>query len=145
MKLLLQNTALGLVPLYDSDLDEKRKLKVGQVYQADIKVVRNINFHRKMWAMLNTAWALLPEKTQNGFRTFEGFRAYLLVAAGFYDTYFSPRLKEFVEVPKSMSFASMDEAEFSDCYEAIKNVIWSILSSRVNITQEMFETYLANF
>lgn len=145
MKLLLQNTALGLVPLYDSDLDEKRKLKVGQVYQADIKVVRNINFHRKMWAMLNTAWALLPEKTQNGFRSFEGFRAYLLVAAGFYDTYFSPRLKEFVEVPKSMSFASMDEAEFSDCYEAIKNVIWNILSSRVSITQEMFETYLANF
>ena len=145
MKLLLQNTALGLVPLYDSDLDEKRKLKVGQVYQADIKVVRNINFHRKMWAMLNTAWALLPEKTQNGFRSLEGFRSYLLVAAGFYDTYFSPRLKEFVEVPKSMSFASMDEAEFSDCYEAIKNVIWGILSSRVSITQEMFETYLANF
>lgn len=145
MKLLLQNTALGLVPLYDSDLDEKRKLKVGQVYQADIKVVRNISFHRKMWAMLNTAWALLPEKTQNGFRSFEGFRAYLLVAAGFYDTYFSPRLKEFVEVPKSMSFASMDESEFSDCYDRVKDVIWGILSSRVSITQEMFETYLANF
>ena len=61
MKLLLQNTAVGLVPLYDSDFDEKRKLKLGQVYQADIKVVRNINFHRKMWSMLNTAWALLPE------------------------------------------------------------------------------------
>lgn len=95
--------------------------------------------------MLNTAWALLPEKTQNGFRSFEGFRAYLLVAAGFYDTYFSPRLKEFVEVPKSMSFASMDEAEFSDCYDRVKDVIWNILSSRVSITQEMFETYLANF
>lgn len=145
MRLLVQNTALGLVPLYDDGFDEKRKLKVGQVYQADIKVVRNINFHRKMWAMLNTAWALLPEKTQNGFRSFEGFRSYLLVAAGFYDTYFSPRLKEFVEVPKSMSFASMDDAEFSDCYEAIKNVIWSILSSRVSITQEVFEQYLANF
>ena len=145
MKILLQNTALGLVPLYDSDLDEKRKLKVGQVYQADIKVVRNINFHRKMWAMLNTAWALLPEKTQDGFRSLEGFRAYLLVAAGFYDTYFSPRLKEFVEVPKSMSFASMDEAEFSDCYDRVKDVIWGILSSRVSITQEVFEQYLANF
>jgi len=43
---------------------------------------------------------LLPERTQNGFRSFEGFRAYLLVAAGFYDSYFSPRLKEFVEVPQ---------------------------------------------
>ena len=145
MKLLLQNTAVGLVPLYDSDFDEKRKLKPGQVYQADIKVVRNIQFHRKMWSMLNTAWALLPEKTQNGFRSFEGFRAYLLVAAGFYETYFSPKLKEYVEVPRSMSFASMDNAEFEDCYNAIKDVIWGILSTRINITEEIFEKYLANY
>lgn len=145
MRLLVQNTALGLIPLYDDGFDEKRKLKVGQVYQAEIKVVRNINFHRKMWAMLNTAWALLPERTQNGFRSFEGFRAYLLVAAGFYETYYSPRLKEFVEIPRSMSFASMDDAEFSDCYDRVKDVIWSILSSRVSITKEMFETYLQNF
>ena len=145
MKLLLQNTAVGLVPLYDSDFDEKRKLKVGQVYQADIKVVRNILFHRKMWAMLNTAWALLPERTQNGFRSLEGSRAYLLVSAGFYDTYYSPRLREFVEIPKSMSFASMDEAEFSECYDRIKDVIWGILSKRRGITPEIFEQYLANF
>jgi len=145
MKLLLQNTAVGLVPLYDSDFDEKRKLKPGQIYQADIKVVRNILFHRKMWAMLNTAWALLPERTQNGFRSFEGFRAYLLVAAGFYETYYSPRLKEYVEIPRSMSFASMDNAEFEDCYNAIKDVIWGILSTRRGITQELFEQYLANY
>ena len=145
MKLLLQNTAVGLVPLYDSDFDEKRKLKVGQVYQADIKVVRNILFHRKMWAMLNTAWALLPERTQNGFRSLEGSRAYLLVSAGYYDPYYSPRLREFVEIPKSMSFASMDEAEFSECYDRIKDVIWGILSKRRGITPEIFEQYLANF
>ena len=145
MKLLLQCTAVGLVPLYDSDFEEKRKLKTGQVYQAEIKVVRNLQFHRKMWSMLNTAWALLPEKTQNGFRSFEGFRSYLLVSAGFYELYYSPRLKEYVEIPKSMSFASMDEAEFSDCYDRVKDVIWSILSSRVGITQEVFESYLANY
>ncbi len=145
MKLLLQNTAVGLVPLYDSDFEEKRKLKQGQVYQAEIKVVRNIQFHRKMWSMLNTAWALLPEKTQQGFRSFEGFRAYLLVSAGFYELYYSPRLKEYVEIPKSMSFASMDEAEFSDCYDRVKDVIWSILSARVGITEAVFESYLANY
>jgi len=145
MKLLLQNTAVGLVPLYESDFDEKKKLRAGQVYMAEIKVARNIQFHRKFWSMLNTAWALLPEKTQGGFRSLEGFRAYLLVAAGFYETYYSPRLKEFVEIPKSMSFASMDEAEFNDCYERVKDVIWSILQTRINITQEVFEQYLSNY
>lgn len=145
MKLLLQNTAVGLVPLYDTDFDEKRKLKQGQVYQAEIKVVRNIQFHRKFWSMLNTAWALLPERTQSGFRSFEGFRAYLLVAAGFYDLYFSPRLREFVETPRSMSFASMDEPTFNDCYERVKDVIWGILSTRASITEAVFEQYLANY
>lgn len=145
MKLLLQCTSVGLVPLYDSDYEEKRKLKQGQVYQADVKVVRNLDFHRKFWSMLNTAWALLPEKTQNGFRSLEGFRSYLLVAAGFYELYYSPRLKEYVEIPKSISFASMDNEEFSECYERIKDVIWGILSTRVGITQEMFEQYLANY
>ena len=145
MKLMLQNTAVGLVPLYESDFDEKRKLKVGQVYVAEVKVVRNIAFHRKMFALLNTAWSLLPEKTQHGFRSFEGFRAHLLVAAGFYDLYFSPRLKEYVEIPRSMSFASMDNAEFEDCYERIKDVIWGILSTRINITEEVFNKYLANY
>lgn len=145
MKLMLQNTAVGLVPLYESDFEEKRKLKVGQVYQAEIKVARNSRFHRKFWAMLNTAWALLPEKTQNGFRSFDGFRAYLLVAAGFFDTYYSPRLKEFVEVPKSISFAQMDEPEFNECYERVKDVIWAVLKPRVQITEEVFEKYLQNF
>lgn len=145
MKLFLQNTAVGLVPLYESDFDEKKKLKVGQVYMAEIKVARNISFHRKFWSMLNTAWALLPERTQDGFRSFEGFRAYLLVSAGFYETYFSPKQKEFVEIPRSMSFASMDETEFNECYERVKDVIWKILSTRVNITEEIFEQYLANY
>jgi len=59
--------------------------------------------------------------------------------------YYNPRLREYVEIPKSMSFASMDEAEFSDCYERVKDVIWGILSTRVNITPELFDQYLANY
>ena len=136
---------MGLVPMYGEDYEEKKKLSIGKVYVADIKVPRNIMFHRKMFALLNTAWSLLPEKTQDGFRSFDGFRAYLLVSAGFYDVYYSPRLREFVEIPKSMSFASMDEAVFNECYERIKDVIWGILSKKINITQEVFEQYLSNF
>ena len=136
---------MGLVPMYGEDYEEKKKLSIGKVYVADIKVPRNIMFHRKMFALLNTAWSLLPEKTQDGFRSFDGLRAYLLVSAGFYDVYYSPRLREFVEIPKSMSFASMDEAVFNECYERIKDVIWGILSKKINITQEVFEQYLSNF
>lgn len=145
MKIRCVNTINGLVPIDADSYELKRNLTIGQSYECDIKLLRSYQFHKKFFSMLNTAWALLPEKTQHGFRSFEGFRAYLLVAAGFYETYYSPRLKEFVEIPRSMSFASMDEAEFSDCYERVKDVIWAILSSRVNITQAVFEQYLSNY
>lgn len=143
MKLNLLCTQQGLVPMYDEDYDLKKRLKVGQSYVADVKVARNVGFHRKYWALLNAAWSLLPERTSNGFRSLEGFRSYVIVAAGFYELYFNPRLKEFVEVPKSISFEKMDEVEFSELYDRSKDVIWSIIGRYVS--EEDFERCLINF
>ena len=143
MKLNLLCTQQGLVPMYDEDYDLKKRLKVGQSYVADVKVARNVGFHRKYWALLNAAWSLLPERTSNGFRSLEGFRSYVIVAAGFYELYFNPRLKEFVEVPRSISFEKMDEVEFSELYNRSKDVIWSIVGRYVS--EEDFERCLINF
>lgn len=143
MKLNLLCTQQGLVPMYDEDYDLKKRLKIGQSYVADVKVARNVGFHRKYWALLNAAWSLLPERTSNGFRSLEGFRSYVIVAAGFYELYFNPRLKEFVEVPRSISFEKMDEVEFSELYDRSKDVIWSIIGRYVS--EEDFERCLINF
>lgn len=143
MKLNLLCTQQGLVPMYDEDYDLKKRLKVGQSYVADVKVARNVGFHRKYWALLNAAWSLLPERTSNGFRSLEGFRSYVIVAAGFYELYFNPRLKEFVEVPRSISFEKMDEVEFGELYDRSKDVIWSIIGRYVS--EEDFERCLINF
>ena len=143
MKLNLLCTQQGLVPMYDEDYDLKKRLKVGQSYVADVKVARNVGFHRKYWALLNAAWSLLPERTSNGFRSLEGFRSYVIVAAGFYELYFNPRLKEFVEVPRSISFEKMDEVEFGELYDRSKDVIWSIVGRYVS--EEDFERCLINF
>lgn len=145
MKIKVVVTPHGLVPLYDEDYEEKKRLKLGECYEGDFRLIRNPKFHKKAFGMLNTAWMLLPEKTQNGFRSVEGFRAYVTVAAGFYDLYFNPRLQEFVEVPKSWAFDAMDEVEFTLMYDRIKDVVWSILSKKKVVTQEVFERYLANF
>ena len=143
MKLQLLNTPQGLKPCYDEDYDEKRKLKIGEIYEAEIKLQRNPKFHRLFFSLLNAGYSLLPERTQNGFRSVEGFRSYLLVAAGFYDTYFNPRLREFVEVPKSLKFSSMDNEEFERMYNAVKDVIFALLGDR--ITERQFEETLANY
>ena len=46
MQINLLCTASGLVPASDSDYELKAKLKVGNVYQCDVKTKRNYRFHK---------------------------------------------------------------------------------------------------
>ena len=143
MKLLVVSTPRGLVPLGDDDYEEKKKLKLGQTYSVEVKVARNVDFHRKYFALISYAWEFLNEQETERFRTKENFRKYVEVAAGHCDVIFHPRLQEYVEIPKSISFGKMDNAEFSDLYKRVKDVIFSIIGNRVS--QEQFERLLLDF
>lgn len=143
MKLLVVNTPRGLVPLGDDDYEEKKKLKLGQTYSVEVKVVRNVDFHRKYFALIAYAWEFLNEQETERFKDKENFRKYIEIAAGHCEIIFHPRLQEFVEIPKSISFAKMDNTAFSDLYGRVKDVIFSIIGDRV--TQEEFERLLIDF
>lgn len=143
MKLLVVNTLRGLVPLGDDDYEAKTKLKLGQTYSVEVKVVRNVDFHRKYFALIAYAWEFLNEQEIANFKTKENFRKYLEIAAGHCDVLYHPRLQEFVEIPRSISFSSMDNASFSDLYRRVKDVIFSIIGNRV--TQDEFERLLIDF
>ncbi len=143
MKLTLYNTPSGLKPCYDEDYDEKKKLKVGEYYTAEIKLQRNIRFHRLYFGLINLAWEYLPESQTKGFKTKENFRKYVEIAAGCCDVIYHPKFKDWVEVPKSISFDKMDEAEFRAVYDGVKDVIFSIIGRWV--TPEEFEQNLSQF
>lgn len=143
MKLLVINTPRGLVPMGDDDFDEKKKLKLGQTYSVEIKVARNVDFHRKYFALIAYAWEFLNEQETARFKSKDNFRKYLEMAAGHCDVIYHPRLQEFVEIPKSISFGSMDNTAFSELYERVKDVIFSIIGDRV--TREEFERLLIDF
>ncbi len=144
MKLVLYNTPTGLKPCYDDDYEEKKKLKIGSYYTAEIKEHRNPKFHRKYFALINLAWEYLPEKTTKGFRDNKTlFRKYCEVAAGWCEPFYSPQTKTWQEIPKSISFENMDETEFSDLYDRVKDVIFSVIGRYV--TKEEFEQNLINF
>lgn len=143
MKLLVVNTPRGLVPLGDDDYEEKKKLKLGQTYSVEVKVVRNVDFHRKYFALIAYAWEFLNEQETERFKDKENFRKYIEIAAGHCEIIFHPRLQEFVEIPKSIAFAKMDNTAFSDLYGRVKDVIFSIIGDRV--TQEEFERLLIDF
>ena len=143
MKLRMVNTPRGLVPYGDDDYEEKKKLKVGETYSVDVKVIRNLDFHRKYFALISYAWEFLNERETATFKTKENFRKYLEISAGHCDVIFHPRLQEFVEIPKSISFSSMDNASFSELYIGVKDVIFSIIGSRTN--EQEFERFVFDF
>lgn len=134
----------GLMPATDVDAEKKQKLKYGQAYQFEVKQIRNYEFHKKYFALIETAWQMLNEKQEAFFgKNKETFRKTLQVTAGYADKVFNFNLKEWVDVPKSISFSSMDELEFQELYNAVLDVILqSVLKS---ITKEEFEKHLLNF
>ena len=144
MKISLLNTVTGLKPLYDADYDEKRKLKIGEVYEADIRRPRNLAFHRKYFALINLAWEYQDERVTEHFRHDVGvFRKTVELAAGWCEPVWSIDRREWVEMPKSIAFDSMDADEFRNVYERVKDVLFSHFLR--NVTVEEFERNLAEF
>ena len=143
MKFLVINTPHGLVPYGDEDYEEKKKLKDGTTYSVEIKVARNLDFHRKYFAMISYAWDFLNETETATFRTKENFRKYLEISAGHCEVIYHPRLQEFVEIPKSISFGSMDNTEFDNLYQRVKDVVFSLIGGRVS--EDEFERLVLDF
>lgn len=56
-------------------------------------------------------------------KSFEPFRAWVTVGAGFYDEFIFPD-GTISRVPKSISFANMDEDQFQQLYKSVLNVLW---------------------
>ena len=145
MKLNLINTPRGfLVPESDSDYDKKMKLKVGETYSAEIRLVRNPEFHRLYFQMLRTAWEFLPESVRDGrfHGNQEAFRKCLEISAGHYEEFYSPQ-HGWIQGPKSIAFEKMGETEFRELYNGVRTVLDRILSKYM--TQEQFERYFLPF
>ena len=144
MELFLMNTTDGLKPMFDTDFDEKKKLKLGQSYKAKITKARNIDFHRKYFALINCAWEYMNEKQCEFFKNNSNlFRKTVQVSAGFYTPLYSIKRKEWIEEPTSISFDKMDNVEFEELYTKVRDVIFTLLEKTVS--QEEFEQNLINF
>lgn len=144
MKLFLLCTEIGLIPVGDEAYEEKKKLRLGVTYRADISVPRNLLFHRKYFAMLKAAWVLLREEERKNFRSEDNFRLYVQMCAGFVEPRYDINGEKFLEVPKSISFSSMDEAEFSDLYNKVGDVVLFLLLQN-GVTEEQLNDMIHNF
>lgn len=143
MKLNVYNTPHGLIPCYDEDFDEKKKLKIGAYYSVEVKLLRNYEFHKKYFALINLSWDYLTEKQQDFFKDKDKFRKTIEMTAGYCDTIYSIKRKEWIDVPLSISFEKLDNAGFSELYERVKDVLF--LTALKHVSFEEFQKNLANF
>ena len=116
MKITVRNTINGLVTLYSSDMEEKRKLKIGETYQVEVKRPRNYQFHKKFFALLNIGWENTDVEMP-----FDTYRRWVTMRAGFQKVYHTPK-GELYE-PESIAFSNMDNDTFSEVYERVLSII----------------------
>jgi hypothetical protein len=134
MKIFLRNTLAGLIPLYPSDYDEKRKLKLGVDYEADLKLPRNVGFHRKFFALLNVGF----ENTSLQL-PFDTYRKFLLIKAGYFKA-FQTDVGVLYEA-ESISFSNKNQAEFKEIYSRVLDEV----IKDVGCTKDEIERQLISF
>lgn len=102
----------GLIPMYDSDLEERKKLKRGDRVLCRITKPRNYEFHKKFFALVRLTYENLPEHLHSmlRIRSEEDMLTSIKLELGYADRLWYSGKQ--IAVPKSISFAAMDQAEF---------------------------------
>jgi len=134
MKIWCRNTLSGLIPLYPFDQDEKKKLKIGQNYECDIKNPRNYEFHKKFFALIRLGYSNtqmeLPENV---------YRKIITMRAGYFDAYNTDKGIHYEA--QSISFGNKTEDEFQEIYSRVLDEI----IKDIGTTSEEIERELINF
>lgn len=108
---------------------EKAEQLRGKELMATFTQSRNIRFHKKFFALLGVARDM-ADTDYNA----EQFRAYVTVGAG-YCEFIQDSEGGVVAIPKSISFAKMDETEFNRLYNDALTFIcqkWALDTNQVN-------------
>jgi hypothetical protein len=123
MEIYCQVTQQGLVPMYDSDYEEKKKLKQGEKVLVTIKRPRNYENHKRFFALLRLVVQNLPEQMARAMSIYseEDLLNCIKLDLGMFTTHWHEG-RELLKV-KSISFASMDESEFSNFFTETINLI----------------------
>lgn len=126
MDIYCRVTDIGLIPMYDSDLDEKHRLRIGDNVLCTIKRPRNYEFHKKYFALLRLTVANLPHLIQQQMQIFteEDLLDCLKIDLGLFTTRWHGG-RQIVKTG-SISFAKMDNTEFEKFFSRSVNAILRI-------------------
>lgn len=110
MEIYLQKRMGALVPADERAEDALRKIALNTTIKARISAPRNVFFHRKFFAMLN-----IVLKNQSLYPSLDLLLSVCKLATGHAEVIQTKHGN--VAIPKSISFAKMDELAFNEFYD----------------------------
>lgn len=144
MDILCKVTPYGLVPLYDSDLDLKKRLKVGSVVKCKVSNPRNYEHHKKFFALVRLTFDNLPSNLAEHWRVHneEDMLRRFKRDLGYYTSTLNERGEREIEY-QSISFSAMEQHEFERFYnQCIDLVLYKYIKG---IDKEDLITEIENF
>ena len=144
MEIFCKVTAHGLVPLYDSDYDFKKRLRVGSVVKCKVSNPRNYEHHKKFFALVRLTFDNLPSNLAEYFKVHneEDMLRRFKRDLGYFKTSLNERGEKEIEY-QSISFSAMEQHEFERFYnQCIDLVIYKYIKG---IDKEDLITEIENF
>ncbi len=130
-------------PLGADAFKKSLKLKPNDYIRIEKWQERNVNFHRKFFAFLNTVIYFLPEDEKyDRFRNIDYLRYELMIMIGEVNIHLT-MVGEQILRPKSLSFKSMDNEQFEQVYSL--SVDMALKYFLHDISKEDFEKHILNF
>ena len=144
MDIFCKVTAHGLVPLYDSDYELKKRLRVGSVVKCKVSNPRNYEHHKKFFALVRLTFDNLPSNLAEYFKVHneEDMLRRFKRDLGYFKTSLNERGEKEIEY-QSISFSAMEQHEFERFYnQCIDLVLYKYLRG---IDKEDLITEIENF
>lgn len=118
-----RRTLSGLVPAGKDEEERLRKIKVGAVVQCEITQPRNIRFHRRFFGMLNVVYLACDQWSDIRELLIDlKFRVGLVDQHRVID-HRTGEILAVITVPRSISFAAMDDEAFREFFDRCVRVI----------------------
>lgn len=116
--ILMAKNLSGLYATDEAGENVLRRIGQGEIVSVEVKKPRNLDHHRLFWALMTLVWKQLDIKD---YPTVEDLVTEAKIITGHYtrrDIEWEGKRYP-VLTPKSISFAAMDQVEFSDFYDRI--------------------------
>lgn len=110
-----------LVPATPFDVIEMGRLDPAATYTFVLSKMRNYLFHKKFFAMIDIVWENMLEEIRaaKGINSIDMMLLQVKLAVGHCDYLYVEEYESFCLIPKSISFAEMDQNDFEKFYNKV--------------------------